>query len=108
MATTKKHKGPRPPHTPQRTCVACRRTDNKRTLTRIVRDAEGHITIDITGKKAGRGAYLCTDPQCWELALRRNGLERALKISTVYPEDRTALEAYAQALSPIQENQETK
>ncbi len=105
MATTKKQKGPRPRHIPQRTCVACRRTDNKRTLTRLVRDAEGRITIDATGKKAGRGAYLCSDPQCWELALRRNGLERALKMPTLHPEDRASLEEYAQSLAPLQEEQ---
>ena len=76
MAKNKKS-GPRPKHIPVRTCVACRRTDAKRGLFRLVRDAEGRVTVDPTGKQAGRGAYLCHDPACWEQALKRRGLERA-------------------------------
>jgi predicted RNA-binding protein YlxR (DUF448 family) len=84
---------------PQRTCIACRRTDAKRGLMRLVRDATGHVALDPTGKRAGRGAYLCPDPACWEQALKRQGLERALRIEALMPEDRAALEQVAQALA---------
>src|SRR3954464_15793440 len=97
----KKTSGPRPKHVPVRTCVACRRTDAKRGLFRLVRDAEGRVAIDPTGKRAGRGAYLCHDPACWEQALKRRGVERALRIETVRPEDRVALEQVAQTLGPV-------
>ncbi|MFO7166914.1 MAG: YlxR family protein [Chloroflexota bacterium] len=90
--TSKKQKGPRPKHIPQRTCIACRRTDAKRGLIRIVRDSEGRVAIDPTGKRSGRGAYLCHDPACWEQALKRHALERSLRIESLHPEDRAALE----------------
>ena len=75
----KKVKGPRAKHVPQRTCIACRRTDAKRGLMRLVRDAEGHVALDPTGKRAGRGAYICHDPACWEQALASKGLARSLR-----------------------------
>lgn len=96
----KKTSGPRPKHIPVRTCVACRRTDAKRGLFRLVRDAAGHVAVDPSGKRAGRGAYLCHDPACWEQALKRHGLERALRIESVLPEDRMALEQIARELGP--------
>ncbi|MGB9633423.1 MAG: RNase P modulator RnpM, partial [Chloroflexaceae bacterium] len=79
MAAGAKHPGsqPRPKHVPQRTCVACRRTEAKRGLIRVVRDAEGRVTVDPTGKQKGRGAYLCHDPACWTAAIKRRALERA-------------------------------
>jgi len=98
----KKAKGPRPKHIPQRTCIACRRADAKRGLMRLVRDADGHVTLDPTGKRAGRGAYLCHDPACWDQALRRHGLERALRVETLLPEDRAALEQIARDLLAAQ------
>ena len=94
----KKTKGPRPKHVPQRTCIACRRADAKRGLMRLVRDADGRVTLDPTGKRAGRGAYLCHDSACWDQALRRHGLERALRVETLLPEDRAALEQIARDL----------
>jgi uncharacterized protein len=98
----KKVKRPRAKHVPQRTCIACRRTDAKRGLIRLVRDAEGHVTIDPTGKRAGRGAYLCHDPACWELALKRRGLERALRVEALLSEDRAVLEQAAHELVAAQ------
>jgi len=97
----KKISGSRPKHIPVRTCVACRRTDAKRGLFRLVRDADGRVAVDPTGKRAGRGAYLCHDPACWEQALKRRGLERALRIEALPPEDRMALEQVAQKLGPL-------
>jgi predicted RNA-binding protein YlxR (DUF448 family) len=52
-------KGLRPKHVPRRTCVACRETDAKRQLIRLVRTPEGTVEVDPTGKRNGRGAYLC-------------------------------------------------
>jgi predicted RNA-binding protein YlxR (DUF448 family) len=107
MAQAKqKSKGPRPKHVPVRTCIACRRADAKRGLIRIVRDAEGRVAIDPSGKRAGRGAYLCHDPACWEAALKRHGLERALRIETLHPDDRAALEAFAKSLEQTPESTE--
>lgn len=62
---------------PQRTCVACRETGDKRSLIRIVRSPQG-VTVDPTGKAAGRGAYVHDQRSCWDLALH-GPLERALK-----------------------------
>jgi predicted RNA-binding protein YlxR (DUF448 family) len=84
----------RPKHVPQRTCIACRSTSAKRAFIRLVRTPEGRVEIDPTGKKAGRGAYLCSQATCWDLALKKNRLSLALKIA-VSPEDSDALRAYA-------------
>jgi predicted RNA-binding protein YlxR (DUF448 family) len=66
---------------PVRTCVACRQEAGKRSLVRLVRDASGAATIDITGRAPGRGAYLHRDPVCIEIARKKRGLDRALKAS---------------------------
>jgi predicted RNA-binding protein YlxR (DUF448 family) len=89
----------RPRHIPQRTCVACRRTTAKRELVRVVRTAEGGVEVDPTGKRSGRGAYLCPTPDCWRLAVQKGRLERALKTS-VSARDKEALLQYAQSLEP--------
>jgi predicted RNA-binding protein YlxR (DUF448 family) len=94
----KKQKGPRPKHVPQRTCIACRKVDAKRGLRRLVRIEGTRIAIDPTGKRAGRGAYLCLERGCWEAALKRTAIERALKIAQLEPEDRQALLAFAASL----------
>jgi len=65
---------------PQRTCVVCRVSTDKRTLHRIVRSLDGVIRYDPTGSAAGRGAYLCGDPACTALAVKRRSLHRALKV----------------------------
>jgi predicted RNA-binding protein YlxR (DUF448 family) len=59
--------------------VACRQIKAKRELVRLVRTPEGNIEIDATGKREGRGAYLCPTPACWETALKGNHLERNLR-----------------------------
>jgi predicted RNA-binding protein YlxR (DUF448 family) len=98
MAANKTAQGPRPRHIPQRMCIACRRTDAKRGLLRLVRTTDGHVVLDRTGKLNGRGAYLCHEPACWDQALKRKGLERALRVTTLLPEDRTTLEQFADGL----------
>lgn len=97
MATNKR-KGPRPKHVPQRTCIACRKVDAKRGLQRLVRLEDGRVALDATGKRPGRGAYLCAERGCWETALKRTAIERALKIVQLDPEDRQAFAAHAAAL----------
>ncbi|MDP8903766.1 MAG: YlxR family protein [Chloroflexota bacterium] len=63
---------------PTRTCVGCRTERQKRELMRIVRAPDGTVSIDPTGRAAGRGAYLCADGQCWPTALKKSSIERAL------------------------------
>ena len=71
---------PTPPRRlPTRSCVACRTARPKRELVRVVRTPAGTIQADLTGRAAGRGAYLCNDPACWELAVRKRALEHALR-----------------------------
>ncbi len=90
---------PRPRHVPQRTCVGCRSTSAKRGFVRVVRDGDGRVTVDPTGKAAGRGAYLCASPACWEVALKRGRLGQSLRV-TIVEGDRQALAAYAATLQP--------
>ena len=63
---------------PMRTCVACRTERQKRELLRIVRAPDGTISMDSTGRAAGRGAYLCADGSCWSVGLKKKSIERAL------------------------------
>ena len=79
--------------TPRRTCVVCRSTAAKRTLHRIVRSPAGTVSYDPTGKAAGRGAYLCGQPSCLDLAVRRRSIQRALKVT-----DTVAADAAVEAL----------
>jgi predicted RNA-binding protein YlxR (DUF448 family) len=88
-------------HVPQRTCVACRTARPKRELVRIVRlsspGAEGTVVVDETGKRSGRGAYLCRQQVCWKTALTQRQLERALKV-TITTETAVQLREYAAGL----------
>lgn len=88
-------------HVPQRTCVECRTTRPKRELVRIVRLAEGGVTVDETGKKPGRGAYLCRRRVCWDSVLSRGRLEYALKTSLTAGE-KEALRTFADSLLEIE------
>ncbi|MCR4402294.1 MAG: YlxR family protein [Firmicutes bacterium] len=65
---------------PQRTCVGCRQVRPKKELVRIVRTPEGLVEMDPTGKRSGRGAYVCPDPGCLDLALRGKRLDAALEV----------------------------
>jgi hypothetical protein len=89
-------------HIPQRTCIACRTVRAKRELARVVRTTENRVEADSTGKKAGRGAYLCRQRECWEQVLDSRGrLEHALKIETqVDPQDLARLREFAMNLPP--------
>ena len=72
---------------PMRKCIGCQEMKHKREMMRILKTPENEIIIDITGKKNGRGAYLCFAKECFEKAIKNKGLERSLKMSipaTVY------------------------
>jgi predicted RNA-binding protein YlxR (DUF448 family) len=92
----------RPRQQPQRTCVSCRETQDKRTLIRLVRAPAGpegsSVTVDERGRANGRGAYLCTSADCWRRALRSGSLARALN-TQLSPHDRQTLEAYLERLT---------
>ena len=66
---------------PMRKCVGCQERLEKRALIRLVRSPEGDYSIDLTGKKPGRGAYLCPKTACWEKAIKNKGLERSFQTS---------------------------
>lgn len=68
-----------PKKIPMRMCVGCREMKPKRELLRVVRSPEGEIAIDFTGKKSGRGAYVCRDEACLDRAVKQRQLERALE-----------------------------
>ena len=66
---------------PLRHCVGCMESKSKKELIRIIRTPEEEVIIDSTGKKNGRGAYICANPECLRKAVKSKGLERSLKIS---------------------------
>lgn len=65
---------------PQRQCVGCRTMKDKKALIRVVRTPEGQIVLDSTGKKSGRGAYVCPDPACLKKARKSRALARAFSL----------------------------
>ncbi len=65
---------------PQRMCVGCKEKRGKKELIRIVRTPEHEVIIDLTGKKSGRGAYVCPSPDCLKKAIKTKSLQRALEI----------------------------
>jgi uncharacterized protein len=73
MAVTKK--------IPQRQCIGCGEMKNKKEMIRIIKTPEENIIIDATGKKNGRGAYICKSSECLQKAIKSRGLERSLKVS---------------------------
>ncbi len=85
-------------HLPERTCIGCRKTNFKRELVRVVCIPEGDIEIDTTGKKSGRGAYLCPSWTCWENALNAGRLEYALR-TRIKPENKEKLVNYAKGFN---------
>lgn len=74
-----------PKKIPQRMCLGCQSKKDKRELVRIVRTPEGEIVIDPTGKKAGRGAYICNDLDCLNKVIKSKRLERNLE-TAISPE----------------------
>lgn len=74
-------------HVPERTCVGCRQVFPKKELVRIVRDPEGLVDLDFTGKKSGRGVYVCKKSDCLEAAVKagrlKTGLETDIPIEVI-------------------------
>ena len=64
---------------PMRQCLGCREMKPKRELIRVVRSPEGEISVDLTGKKSGRGAYICPDAACLQRAMKSRALERSFE-----------------------------
>lgn len=70
-----------PKKIPQRMCIGCQTMFNKKELLRIVRTPEGEILLDNTGKKSGRGAYICSSLDCFNKIIKTKKLAKALKTS---------------------------
>ena len=68
---------------PMRKCTGCGEMKSKREMLRVLRTTEDEIILDATGRKNGRGAYLCGSTECFQKAVKSRGLERSLK--TVIP-----------------------
>ena len=71
MATNKK--------IPMRKCVGCQEMKSKKEMIRVIRTSEGEFLLDATGRKNGRGAYLCPNSDCLAKAVKNRGLERSFK-----------------------------
>ena len=71
----------KPRKIPMRMCVGCREMKEKRELIRIVRTPDGEVIMDATGKKSGRGAYVCRKADCLKRAIKQRQLERQLDVS---------------------------
>ena len=80
---------------PQRSCLSCRERRDQRSLTRLVRGADGSVGVDERGRAPGRGGYLCESPACWQEAIEGGRLDRALR-TAVSAADRATLRMYAQ------------
>ena len=87
----------KPKKIPMRMCVGCREMKEKRELIRIVRTPDGEVALDPTGKKSGRGAYVCRQAECLRRSIRQKQLERQLEI-TLTPEVTDALTAEMERL----------
>ena len=74
-----------PRKVPLRQCVGCQEQKPKRSMLRIVLTPTGDIVVDKTGKRAGRGTYICASPECFEMAKKRRSLDRGLK--TAVPQE---------------------
>ncbi len=66
---------------PQRQCMGCRERMDKKALIRVVRGTDGSVSLDFSGKKAGRGAYICPQSECLKKAIKSKALDRALEVT---------------------------
>ena len=82
---------------PMRQCVGCGEMKSKKELIRVIKTPEEEIVLDATGRKNGRGAYICACMECLQTAQKRKGLERSLKIAI--PKD--VYESLEQEMSKI-------
>ena len=82
----------KPRKIPQRQCVGCRVMKDKKALVRVVKTPEDEVVLDLTGKKSGRGAYVCPEMECLKKARKSRALERAFDL-TIPAEVYDAMEA---------------
>lgn len=95
-----------PKRIPLRQCLGCREMKPKRELIRAVRSPEGEVSLDFRGRKPGRGAYVCPNPECLKKARKARALERAF--SCQIPEEVwDALEREMQEAPPVTAEQES-
>jgi len=83
---------------PIRTCIGCNEGKPKRELIRIVKSSEGDVSVDLTGKKNGRGAYVCPDISCLEKAIKTKRLSRTFEMpieNELYEKLRAEIEDYS-------------
>ena len=66
---------------PLRQCIGCGEMKSKKEMIRVTKTAEGEILLDATGRKNGRGAYLCPSMECFKKAVKGRGLERSFKMA---------------------------
>ena len=66
---------------PLRQCIGCGEMKSKKEIIRVIKTAEGEILLDATGRKNGRGAYLCPSMECFKKAVKGRGLERSFKMA---------------------------
>ena len=85
---------------PERMCLGCQETFPKRDLIRVVRSPEGEYSIDLTGKKSGRGAYICRKLECFEQARKAHRFERSFQS----PMDSAIYEKLAKELAQEQKD----
>ena len=82
---------------PQRKCIVCQDRDSKKELMRIVKNKEGEIFLDPSGRASARGAYICKDSECLKKAIKTKALNRAFKVEVsdeVYEKLLAELESY--------------
>jgi len=84
-------------HVPLRTCISCKTIANKRDMIRIVKSTDNTIEVDLTGKKPGRGAYLCPRTSCWQSVVKGRQLQHALRSTTILDSQEYLLQ-YSQQL----------
>ena len=66
---------------PQRQCMGCRERKAKKEMIRVVRTTAGTVSLDFSGKLAGRGAYVCPNPECLKKAMKSKALDRSLEVA---------------------------
>jgi len=102
-----------PKKIPERMCVACRGMKAKKELLRLVRTPEGQLIIDVSGKKSGRGAYICREESCINKARKSRAIERVLSIKVeealwqelqlIFTQERSGVPAQFEPLLPKKE-----
>lgn len=90
-------------HVPQRTCIVCREKFDKRRLTRIVRTPDEGVVVDLSGKRNGRGAYLCDQMSCWDSALEKTQLLNQALMSELTELERAELATHRPTFSEVTE-----